>query len=180
MKQLNQVREWHEKYNVPIYEIPTFVPINRIQLRISLIKEEANELRMAFLNEPKPNRAKELCDLAYVVLGTVWEFGLKEQFLAWFKTETDYYPGLNTNNCLDSIQLQVKQFEHYTDVESLYMIFCEVGQLFEYMGIDFQQCFDEVHRSNMSKGTNGKPVFRNDGKILKGEDYEPAYLSFVR
>jgi len=32
--------------------------------------------------------------------------------------------------------------------------------------------FDEVHASNMSKlDKNGKPIYRNDGKVLKGENY---------
>lgn len=39
--------------------------------------------------------------------------------------------------------------------------------------------FDAVHISNMSKGTNGKPVIRADGKILKGEDYKEPDLSFL-
>ncbi len=32
--------------------------------------------------------------------------------------------------------------------------------------------FDEIHSSNMSKlGADGKPILREDGKILKGPDY---------
>lgn len=32
--------------------------------------------------------------------------------------------------------------------------------------------FDEIHASNMSKlGDDGKPILREDGKILKGPDY---------
>jgi predicted HAD superfamily Cof-like phosphohydrolase len=32
--------------------------------------------------------------------------------------------------------------------------------------------FSEVHRSNMSKlGENGKPIYREDGKVLKGPNY---------
>lgn len=32
--------------------------------------------------------------------------------------------------------------------------------------------FDEVHRSNMSKlGEDGKPIYREDGKVLKGPNY---------
>jgi predicted HAD superfamily Cof-like phosphohydrolase len=32
--------------------------------------------------------------------------------------------------------------------------------------------FEEIHASNMSKlGTDGKPIYREDGKILKGENY---------
>ena len=39
-------------------------------------------------------------------------------------------------------------------------------------GIDLDACYSEVHRSNMSKlGEDGKPIYREDGKILKGPDY---------
>lgn len=35
----------------------------------------------------------------------------------------------------------------------------------------------EIHRSNMTKlGPDGKPIYREDGKILKGEGYEPPNL----
>lgn len=37
--------------------------------------------------------------------------------------------------------------------------------------------FDEVHRSNMSKmGPDGKPIFREDGKVLKPETYSEPKL----
>lgn len=31
--------------------------------------------------------------------------------------------------------------------------------------------FNEIHRSNMSKLEDGKPIFREDGKVMKGKDY---------
>lgn len=35
-----------------------------------------------------------------------------------------------------------------------------------------EEFFDEVHGSNMSKlDENGKPIYRNDGKVLKSEKY---------
>jgi predicted HAD superfamily Cof-like phosphohydrolase len=35
-----------------------------------------------------------------------------------------------------------------------------------------EEVFDEIHRSNMSKlDENGKPIFREDGKVLKGNGY---------
>ena len=42
-------------------------------------------------------------------------------------------------------------------------------------GIPIDKCFEEVHNSNMSKlGVDGKPIFRDDGKVLKGPNfYEP-------
>lgn len=37
--------------------------------------------------------------------------------------------------------------------------------------------FNRVHESNMTKlGADGKPVYREDGKILKGENYKPANM----
>lgn len=47
-------------------------------------------------------------------------------------------------------------------------------------GIDLNACFAEVHRSNMSKlGADGKPIFREDGKVLKGPSYSPPDLAKV-
>ena len=39
-------------------------------------------------------------------------------------------------------------------------------------GIDLDATFEEVHDSNMSKlGEDGKPIYREDGKVLKGPNY---------
>ena len=49
-------------------------------------------------------------------------------------------------------------------------------------GIDSDLAFDAVHYSNMSKlGRDGLPVFRVDGKVLKGEDYRaPNWLPVIK
>ena len=40
------------------------------------------------------------------------------------------------------------------------------------------KAFNEVHRSNMSKlGADGKPIYREDGKVLKGPNYSPPNLA---
>tara|TARA_Y100001963_G_scaffold150385_1_gene231407 strand:- start:1106 stop:1666 length:561 start_codon:yes stop_codon:yes gene_type:complete len=47
-------------------------------------------------------------------------------------------------------------------------------------GIDLDECFDEVHRSNMSKlGADGNPIYREDGKVLKGPNYSEPNLEFI-
>ena len=44
-------------------------------------------------------------------------------------------------------------------------------------GIDLDECFREVQRSNMSKlGEDGKPIYREDGKVLKGPNYSEPDL----
>lgn len=45
--------------------------------------------------------------------------------------------------------------------------------------IDIDRVFEEVHRSNMSKLVDGKPLKRKDGKVLKGPNYTPPNLSFI-
>ena len=49
-------------------------------------------------------------------------------------------------------------------------------------GIDLDKCFDEVQRSNMSKlGENGKPIYNDQGKVMKGPKYFAPNLSkFVK
>ena len=45
-------------------------------------------------------------------------------------------------------------------------------------GWDFDEAFQRVHQSNMSKvGKNGKTKNRSDGKVLKSENYVPPDLS---
>ncbi len=40
--------------------------------------------------------------------------------------------------------------------------------------------FDEVHRSNMSKlDANGQPIYREDGKVMKGENYSRPNLKDI-
>ena len=41
-------------------------------------------------------------------------------------------------------------------------------------GIDLDKCFEEVHRSNMSKlSEEGKPIYNEYGKVMKGPNYSP-------
>lgn len=44
-------------------------------------------------------------------------------------------------------------------------------------GWDIDTAFNRVHQSNMSKlGDDGKPIYREDGKVLKSSNYKPADL----
>ena len=45
-------------------------------------------------------------------------------------------------------------------------------------GINLDKCFDEVQRSNMSKlGEDGKPIYNESGKVMKGPNYFKPDLS---
>ena len=48
-------------------------------------------------------------------------------------------------------------------------------------GIDLDKCFNEVQKSNMSKlGKDGKPIYNEYGKVMKGPDYfKPNLRKFI-
>ena len=48
-------------------------------------------------------------------------------------------------------------------------------------GINLDKCFDEVQNSNMSKlGKNGKPIYNEYGKVMKGPNYfKPDLSKFI-
>ena len=52
------------------------------------------------------------------------------------------------------------------------------GQAF---GINLDKCFEEVQNSNMSKlGEDGKPIYNENGKVLKGPNYfKPNLLKII-
>lgn len=86
--------------------------------------------------------------------------------------------------------IQLEELEEYADacesenlvevvdsiIDQLYILF---GTAHEH-GLSAElltECFNEVHRSNMSKlDENGKPVYREDGKVIKGENYSAPNL----
>ena len=49
-------------------------------------------------------------------------------------------------------------------------------------GIDLDKCFDQVQKSNMSKlGKDGKPIYNQAGKVMKGPNYfKPDLSKFVK
>ncbi len=49
-------------------------------------------------------------------------------------------------------------------------------------GIDLDKCFKEVQNSNMSKlGEDGKPIYNEAGKVMKGPNYfKPDLSKFVK
>ena len=51
-------------------------------------------------------------------------------------------------------------------------------QYAENLGWDLDEALYRVHQSNMSKlGEDGNPIYREDGKVLKGPNYQPPNLS---
>ena len=57
------------------------------------------------------------------------------------------------------------------------LIYVIYGMALE-LGIPLSRVLDEIQASNLSKlGADGQPIYREDGKVLKGPDYFPPNIS---
>ena len=61
------------------------------------------------------------------------------------------------------------------------MLYILCGTIIEHGLQDkIEEVFAEIQRSNMSKlGADGKPIYREDGKVMKGPNYSPPDLAGV-
>lgn len=82
---LESVKEFHETFNHPVLSNPTIPDKSRCQLRINLMQEELNEIKQAIDNNDIIEIADGLCDLMYVLAGSIHEFGLGNKFEELFQ-----------------------------------------------------------------------------------------------
>ncbi|MAU72124.1 MAG: hypothetical protein CML04_08515 [Pseudozobellia sp.] len=61
------------------------------------------------------------------------------------------------------------------------MLYILCGTILEHgMQYKIEEVFEEIQRSNMSKlGADGKPIYREDGKVLKGPNYFKPDISKI-
>ena len=87
MKKINalqQVAEFHNTFKHPILDSPQIPESKRAQLRVDLLQEELNELKVAIENGDLIEAADAFCDLQYVLSGAILEFGLGDRFVDLF------------------------------------------------------------------------------------------------
>ena len=125
----------------------------RMKLREKLFEEELKEYEVAEKNNNKVEMLDAVCDMYYIHIGTLLEL---------YKSNIE----------------AVRNVIFFEKDEESELIFKKVLKN-EFNDI-FVKAFEEVHRSNMSKLENGKAIFREDGKILKGKNYfRPNLKKFV-
>jgi NTP pyrophosphatase (non-canonical NTP hydrolase) len=78
-KQLDLVRQFHEKFHQPILSQASLIPEDRSANRYKLMKDEVEEYIEGVKNNDLPNITKELCDILYAVYGTILEHGLQDK-----------------------------------------------------------------------------------------------------
>lgn len=75
-KQLTQVQEFHEKNHCAWNNEPTLTNKTICEHRITIMQSEVDELAEAIQKGDMENITKELCDVLYVLFGTVGTLGL--------------------------------------------------------------------------------------------------------
>ena len=84
----------------------------------------------------------------------------------------------------DLIKEELNELEHAMKTKNLKevadaltdILYVTYGAGYAY-GIDLDKCFKEVQRANMSKlGKDGKPIYNDRGKVMKGPNYLPPNL----
>ena len=123
MSNFSKVGTFMKTFGQEVKSDPSFSTDKINKLRLSLIKEELEELSDAMQKKDLIEVADALTDILYVTYGAGHSFG-----------------------------------------------------------INLDKCFDEVQNSNMSKlGKNGKPIYNEYGKVMKGPNYfKPDLNKFIK
>tara|TARA_B100000900_G_scaffold318874_1_gene278008 strand:+ start:665 stop:1036 length:372 start_codon:yes stop_codon:yes gene_type:complete len=123
MTNFEKVGTFMKTFGQEVKSDPSFSTDKINKLRLSLIKEELEELSEAMQKKDLVEVADALTDILYVTYGAGHAFG-----------------------------------------------------------INLDKCFDEVQSSNMSKlGRDGKPIYNEFGKVMKGPDYfKPDLRKFLK
>jgi predicted HAD superfamily Cof-like phosphohydrolase len=77
-KEINLVRDFHNKFKAPVLEKPSLIPEDRFSLRYKLMRDEVEEYLEGVEKGDIKNIAKELSDILYTVYETILEHGLQD------------------------------------------------------------------------------------------------------
>ena len=114
-------------------------------------------------------------------------------FMKTFGQEVKNKPGLSSekinnlrisliNEELDELKQAMKNKDFKEAVDALTDILYVTYGAGHAFGVNLDKCFDEVQKSNMSKlGDDGKPIYNEAGKVMKGPGYfKPDLSKFIK
>ncbi len=118
-------------------------------------------------------------------------FELVEDFMEAMGQEVNTVPTFPEEEIqrlrLDLIEEELDELHYAIDNKDMVEIADALGDLLYVVygaghafGIDLDECFKEIHASNMSKlGPDGKPIKREDGKVLRPDTFFPPDLKTI-
>lgn len=194
-KQLQQVWQFQESFKHPQgVSLDMGKQVGR-ELRYNLQSEELGELFNAFNEQNYVDVLDAIIDGLYICFGTAHYHGF-QQFEAFIQhslaeeldTPEDYPIQLGV--LLSSIKNDYKYGTITASNTLSWLVNYSVNLLSLYNFLEdqgvfkancFEKAFTEVHNSNMSKLDKfGNPIYREDGKVLKGDNYfKPNLQQFI-
>ena len=112
-----------------------------------------------------------------------------EKFGQMVRTQPQFPDDKTMKLRLDLIKEELSELEEAMKTKNLKevadaltdILYVTYGAGYAY-GIDLDQCFKEVQRANMSKlGEDGKPIYNDQGKVMKGPNYtKPDLSKFIK
>ena len=197
-KQLEQVWQFHQAFKIDQSEEMRLGTQSKRKLRLKLFAEELGEFTLATYKKDNLEQLDGVIDMLYILFGTVHYHGFGLMFQDFINGEHDIserpieaYPvafglALKTNNA------EAKYLHGSITYSELLQMLVELTTLsiklynrLEKDGIvlpgSFEKAFTEVHESNMSKlDKDGNPIYREDGKVLKSDQYfKPNLKQFL-
>ena len=117
-----------------------------MQKQLNAVKEFHTTFNLSFKENPTANLDEKLHELRYNLM----------------KEENEEYLEAVQNNDIVEIADALGD-----------MLYILCGTILEHgLQHKIEEVFDEIQRSNMSKlGEDGKPIYREDGKVMKGPNY---------
>ena len=147
---LEMVSEFHKTFNAPILETPQIPSTERCNLRVSLMQEELNEIKEAIENNDLVEVVDGLCDLMYVLSGSILEFGLGDKFVELFNE----VQRSNMSKACNTQQEALMTLSHYKQKDGTEGYYKKINGKFL------------VYRAS-------------DDKVLKSINYSPANLKDI-
>ena len=158
------------------------------RLRVRLLREEIDELNDGIIARDRVEVLDALTDIQYVLDGAVLALGYAGRVSLTVyppATERRSESGLPAMlmGCVDLLETALQMAATASVEVALGRLQVGLSEAYSQLGFDTvrQQAFAEVHRSNMSKlGEDGKPIYDEGGKVLKGPNYSrPDLAQFV-
>ena len=123
-------------------------------MKKTFISEQAKEFRTKYNLKSSPDRTTRSCQKNLIV----------EEFKEFLESEGSLFR--------EHPNAQEEALKELADL--VYVCY----QYAENMNWFLDEALNRVHESNMSKlDEDGKPIYREDGKVLKGPNYKPPDLS---
>lgn len=177
------VKEFHETFRAAVGNQPS-LSTSFEELRYKLILEEALETLSAIMSSDNIEFADGLGDLDYVIEGAAITFGITLD--EGFEYAMELHSKFKYYELLGLLVLGVKDLGDwlrgdidYSDDVRLEYVRADLSSLKAIVwtianmgGLPLGEVVAAIHESNMSKlDADGHPIFREDGKILKGPNY---------